>query len=262
MVQGRCACRYPSPADAIPGRPPPLPAENTLRLEPEGPTDYASASRRRRPDGPLTEPGEAPRGLSLVDAESTQRAWHRRTGEYSPDYYAHYGPDSTSERVRVHLDATVGTDGTVLELGCSAGRHLAHLYSHGYRDLWGVDVNADAGTVMRQAYPKLADEGTFVFEAIQDVIADFDDGQFDAVYTVETLQHLHPDHDWVLAELARVTGVALVTVEAEADGDPGVTYVNDEFPLYRRDWGQVFTALGLEEIECEDLERVTLRVFR
>lgn len=197
-----------------------------------------------------------------MDAEATERAWHGRTGEYSPDYYAHYGPDATSERVRANLDATVGPDGTVLELGCSAGRHLAHLYAHGYRDLWGVDINADAGTVMRQAYPALAADGTFAFDAIQAVINGFDDGQFDAVYSVETLQHLHPDHDWVFAEVARVTDGVLVTVEVEPDAGPAVTYVNDEFPLYRRDWAAVFTGLGFELVETEDLGRATLRVFR
>jgi hypothetical protein len=41
-----------------------------------------------------------------------------------------------------------------------------------------------------------------------------------------------------------------------------VTYVNDEFPLYRRDWPAVFTGLGFELVETEDLGRATLRVFR
>lgn len=201
-----------------------------------------------------------------MDADAVHRAWHDRTGAYSPDYYAHYGPNETSERVRERLDAAVGRDAVVLELGCSAGRHLAHLYDHGYRDLWGVDINGNAGTVMRQAYPALADVGTFAFDAIEDVITGFDDRQFDAVYSVETLQHLHHDHEWVFDEVARVADELLVTVEVEADGDPppepAVKYVDGDFPLYRRDWGRVFTALGFEEVESLAAGRDTMRVFR
>lgn len=200
-----------------------------------------------------------------MDADAVQRAWHGRTGEYSPDYYAHHGPNATSERLREQLDATVGRDATVLELGCSAGRHLAHLYDHGYRDLWGVDINGDAATVMRQAYPALAAAGTFAFDAIEDVITGFDDRQFDAVYSVETLQHIHHDHEWVFAEVARITDDLLVTVEAEpgdSETAPSVDYVRDEFPLYRRDWHAVFTSLGFAETSSIEVDRGTLRAFR
>lgn len=199
-----------------------------------------------------------------MDADAVKRAWDGRTGEYSPDYYAHYGPNATSERLREQLDAIVGRDASVLEIGCSAGRHLAHLYENGYRDLWGVDINRDAATVMRQAYPALAAAGTFAFDAIEDVVTEFDDRQFDAVYSVETLQHIHHDHEWVFEEIARITDDLLVTVEMEPDDGeaPGVDYVKGEFPLYRRDWHAVFTSLGFEPVSSLAAERGTLRAFR
>jgi hypothetical protein len=78
---------------------------------------------------------------------------------------------------------------------------------------------------------------------------------------VETLQHLHPDAEWVFPELARITTDLLVTVENEGD-DSGVSCVNDEFPLYHRDWNAVFTGLGLDEVEVETGERHTTRTFR
>jgi SAM-dependent methyltransferase len=149
-----------------------------------------------------------------MDSETVLKGWLNRSGAYSPDYYAHYGPTATSELIREVLSATVGPDATVLELGCSSGRHLAHLHEGGYRDLWGIDINSDAFDVMREAYPDLAAAGTFFSGAIEDVVTGFDDGQFDAVYSVETLQHLHPDHDWVFAEVARVTDDVIVTVRS------------------------------------------------
>ncbi|MFB6361820.1 MAG: class I SAM-dependent methyltransferase [Halobacteriales archaeon] len=201
-----------------------------------------------------------------MDAEAVQRAWVNRTGAYSPDYYAHYGSNETSHRLREALDRTVGADASVLELGCSAGRHLAHLYDHGYRDLWGIDINAEAGTVMRQAYPALAEAGNFTFEAIEDVIDTFEPRQFDAVFSVETLQHIHHDHAWVFAEVARITDRLLITVEIEDTDDPGpepaVKYIDDDFPLYRRDWGSVFTAFGFDQVDSRSVGRDRMRVFR
>jgi hypothetical protein len=89
--------------------------------------------------------------------------------------------------------------------------------------------------------------------------------QFDAVYSVETLQHIHHDHEWVFDEVARITDDLLVTVEVEpddGDAEPAVNYVRDAFPLYRRDWHAVFTSLGLEETASIQVDRGTLRAFR
>ena len=203
-----------------------------------------------------------------MDAEAVRRAWSERTGEYSPDYYAYYGPNATSEWLRARLVATVGRDATVLELGCSAGRHLAHLHDDGFRDLWGVDINESSLAVLAQSYPALAEDGRFRVEAIEDAVGGFDDGQFDAVYSVETLQHLHPDSDWVFDELARVVDGVLVTVEVESpvDGtgsdDPSVNYVDAKVPLYYRDWRAVFEPRGFEQVDEEALVRDRARVFR
>lgn len=215
-----------------------------------------------------------------MDSEEVRDHWADRSGEFSPEYYAHYGPDEASEAVRDVLDRYLDSDASVLELGCSSGRHLAHLLDGGYRDLTGVEVNGDAFDVMAEAYPDLAEVGSFHQAAIEDVVGDFEDDRFDAVYSVETLQHLHPDAEWVLAELVRITGDLLVTVENEGDGDEGgrsvvdadgeertdsitgVNYVDGDFPLYYRDWNRVFTDLGLVEVESRPGDRDTVRAFR
>ncbi|WP_115864000.1 class I SAM-dependent methyltransferase [Halorussus litoreus] len=223
-----------------------------------------------------------------MNSDDVLQQWADRSGAYSPDYYAYYGPNETSELLRERLDAVVGTDAAVLELGCSSGRHLAHLREHGYDDLHGVDVNGDAFDVMADAYPDLHDAGTFYEATIEDAVREFDDGRFDAVYSVETLQHVHPDHEWAFDEIARVTDDLLVTVEneggpnGEADaagdgkeidrredldgsanpGDPEVNYVNDEFPLYYRNWKQVFTPRGFEQVHARTTDRDVFRAFR
>ena len=156
-----------------------------------------------------------------MDSHEVRRRWERRSGEYSPEYYAYYGPDETSETLRALLDRYVGRDARVLELGCSSGRHLAHLHDHGYENLTGIEVNEHAFEVLADSYPALADAATLHHGAIEDLVPAFEDGAFDAVYSVETLQHLHPDARWVFDDLARITGDLLVTEQRDAHA-PGV----------------------------------------
>ncbi len=195
-----------------------------------------------------------------MDAEEIRTEWTERSGEYSPDYYAYYGADEVSEAIRERIERAVGPDASVLELGCSSGRHLAHLHDAGFRDLWGVEINETAGEVMRETYPDLASDGSFRFEAIEDVVDGFDEDRFDAVFSVETLQHIHPDDDWVFAEVARIADDLVVTAEIEAEAE--VTYVRESFPLYHRDWRATFTDLGLEEVGSAEVSRDTVRAFR
>ncbi|MEF8840181.1 MAG: class I SAM-dependent methyltransferase [Haloarculaceae archaeon] len=216
-----------------------------------------------------------------MNADQIRRQWAERSGEFSPAYYAYYGPDRASELVRDVLDRYLDRDARVLELGCSSGRHLAHLHDHGFENLVGIELNEDALDVMAEAYPELADAGTFYFDAIEDVVEGVEDGWFDAVYSVQTLQHVHPESAWVFEELVRITDDLLVTVENEGGGsaangdgdgegdrprssDPEgeVNYVNGEFPLFYRDWNRVFTDLGLLEVEAGTDGRDTLRAFR
>ncbi len=211
-----------------------------------------------------------------MDSPERGRQWADRTGAYSPAYYAGYGADRWSEAVRAHLDRVLDTDASVLELGCSSGRHLAHLLEHGYENLTGVDVNEAAVDVMADAFPALAETVTFHAAPIERVVADLPDDRFDAVFTVETLQHLPPGSAWVFPELARITADSLITVENEGTaatdgstvrhvevGDGGADGTGEEtLPLYHRDLGRVFSAHGLEQVEVAAGGRNTVRLFR
>ncbi len=198
-----------------------------------------------------------------MDSNEVREHWAEQSGEYSPDYYAYYGPNETSESIRTHLDSYLGSNPTILELGCSSGRHLSHLHDNGYENLHGVEINGEAFDVMAETYPDLADRGTFYHDAIEEVVGEFGDGQFDAVFSVQTLQHLHPDDEWVFAELARITSDLVITVENERKADENaVKYINDDFPLYFRNWNRIFTDLGLVEVDSEQTDTDVLRAFR
>lgn len=203
-----------------------------------------------------------------MDPEENHRSWAERSGEFSPSYYARIGPNEVSETILEVLDHYVGTDASVLELGCSSGRHLAHLRGHGYDDLTGIDINDDSFDVMADHYPQLADAGRFHAGAIEDVLPEMPDDAFDVVYSVETLQHVHPENEWVFEDVVRVTRDLLITAENEGNsprrgrGDASVSCVHDDFPLFHRDWKDVFSSLGLAQLLREPTERDTVRVFR
>ena len=202
-----------------------------------------------------------------MDSEEVHRQWKERSGDYSPDYYADFGPSRTSEMIRQVLEFYVDTDAAVLELGCSSGRHLAHLHEHGFENLYGIEINGDSMETMAETYPDLAADGTFYIDAIEDTVTDLDDDRFDAVYSAETLQHLPPDSGWVFAEVARITDELLLTVENEGEDDEhssaesSVEYI-DDFPLYHREWDDVFTGFGFVDAYSRPAEMDTLRVFR
>jgi SAM-dependent methyltransferase len=215
-----------------------------------------------------------------VYADDVRREWADRSGEYSPAYYAYRGPDETSESVRAVFADHLTPDASVLELGCGSGRHLAHLHEAGFSELAGVDVNGESFAVMAEEYPDLAAAGTFTSNTIESAVPAFEDDRFAGVYSVETLQHIHPDEAWVFAEIVRIAGDLLVTVENEGDDpetefsvgdpsddgsptdDPAVNYVREDVPLYYRDWETVFTELGCEQLRRASLDRDTMRVFR
>ena len=203
-----------------------------------------------------------------MDPEDNRRGWAERSGAYSPEYYAEIGPNEVSETLAEVFDHYVREDAAVLELGCSSGRHLEYLRKRGYTDLSGIDINETSFEVMDEHFPELAGTGTFHTGAIEEALPGIDDDAFDVVYSVETLQHVHPDDEWVFEEIVRVTDDLLITAENEGNSpdrgrdDARVSHVHDEFPLYHRDWRAVFSDLGLAQLLEEPGKRDTVRVFR
>ncbi|MFB6109892.1 MAG: class I SAM-dependent methyltransferase [Halodesulfurarchaeum sp.] len=199
-----------------------------------------------------------------MNSKDLRREWADRSGEYSPAYYAYRGPDRRSERVRAAIDRHLTGEPAILEVGCSAGRHLAHLLEHGYGDLTGIELNERARGAMAETFPRLAARSTVHYDSMESVLPTVETDRFDAVFSVETLQHVHPDSEWVFDELARVTADLLITVENEGGGEdpPAFTEVRDGIRLYHRDWQAVFTDRGFEETAAEAGDRDTIRVFR
>ena len=203
-----------------------------------------------------------------VELDDNHRGWAERSGEFSPTYYAQLGANKVSETLAATCEYYLPEDAAILELGCGSGRHLNHLRENGFTDLAGIDINDESFAVMADQYPDLAATGTFHTGPIEELVPELSTDAFDLVYSVETLQHIRPQNSWVFEELARITSDLLVTAENEGNGpqrgraDTKVSYVNDEFPLYYRNWKRIFSELGFAHLSCEPSERDTIRTFR
>ncbi|MEF8778618.1 MAG: class I SAM-dependent methyltransferase, partial [Natronomonas sp.] len=152
-----------------------------------------------------------------MDPEDNRRGWAERSGEFSPEYYAEIGANEISETLAEVFEHYVHEDAEILELGCSSGRHLEHLRKQGYTNLTGIDINDESFDVMAEYFPTLAEMGTFHTGAIEDILPEMADDTFDVVYSVETLQHVHPDNEWVFEEVVRITSDLLITAENEGN---------------------------------------------
>ncbi len=203
-----------------------------------------------------------------VAPEDNHEYWANRSEEFSPGYYAEIGQNEVTETLEAVFDHYVASDAEILEVGCSSGRHLARLLDRGYENLTGIDINADSFDVMADHYPRLAETGTFHTGAIEDIVPEFEADRFDVIFSVETLQHVHPENKWVFEDLVRATSDLLITAENEGNsprrGREGceVSIVHDDFPLYHRNWKDEFSELGVAQLLCEPGKRDTVRVFR
>ena len=203
-----------------------------------------------------------------VDATSVRQEWAHLYGEFSPEYYAYYGANDTSERIRELFDRHLTRESTILEVGCSSGRHLAYLHEHGFENLSGLDVNEDSFDVMAEVYPDLAAGIDFHETSIEAIIGEIDDDAFDGVFSVQTLQHIHPEAEWVFEELVRITDGCLLTAEIEKDAIAGqhtanyVQHAEGAIPIFYRNWRTVFTDRGCIESDATENGPITIRTFR
>ena len=203
-----------------------------------------------------------------MELDDNHRGWAERSGEFSPTYYAQIGANKVSETLASMCEYYLHEDAAILEVGCSSGRHLTHLRENGFNNLTGIDINDESFDVMADQYPQLAATGTFQTGMIEEIVPEFPDNVFDLVYSVETLQHIHPQNTWVFEELARITSNLLITAENEGNSpqrgraDTKVSCVNGEFPLYYRNWKRIFSDLGLAQLSYEPSNRDTIRAFR
>ena len=210
---------------------------------------------------PLSLPPRLARALGRATPEQLADYWRDPGADNRPEGYLGPGTEQRSrlllELIEAHL--TVG-EASVLEVGCNAGRNLAALFDAGCRDLTAIEVNADALALLAERFPELASTATIHNDLIETVAPTLADGGFDVVFSMAVLEHLHPDSEWVFAELARKSRRLVITIEDEG---------NRNWRAFPRNYRAVFEQLGFEQMEERDCgpadgfyAGIVARVFR
>ena len=106
------------------------------------------------------------------------------------------------------------TDDKILELGCNVGRNLHYLYEAGYHNLMGIDINRQAIELGLQYYAEFSTDN-FECGEIGAELKKMPPNSYDIIYTMATLEHIHPQEQHVFTNMARVARKFIITAEDE-----------------------------------------------
>jgi len=149
--------------------------------------------------------------------------------------------------VRLVQDKTdLKTDSSIFELGCNIGRNLWALQKNGYVNLHGVEINQEAVKKMSHFYPNLSEKARIVINSIEDWI-ETSEAEFDLVFTMAVLEHIHNDSEWIFPEISKITKNYLITIEDEK------TLSSRHFP---RNYQNIFEKLGMKQIFQDDCKEM------
>jgi SAM-dependent methyltransferase len=189
--------------------------------------------------------------------EALHAYWKAPDEANRPEAYVRGGHERSAFLVEVIRRHAAPAE-RILEIGCNAGRNLDHLFRAGYTRLAGLELSENAVRLLRATYPDMARQTALHVGALEDRVRGFANGEFDLVYTMAVLEHIHTDSDWVFGEIARIARRTLVTIEDEREAS---------WRHFPRNYRKVFERLGLRQVEeagaVPGLSRAfVLRVFR
>jgi 2-polyprenyl-3-methyl-5-hydroxy-6-metoxy-1,4-benzoquinol methylase len=166
--------------------------------------------------------------------DELQKYW--RNSDKMHDASSYFPGSERGEYLASLAKQYVEPGASIIELGCNVGHNLHHLWRSGYRNLSGVEINPEALKLMKQNFP---DMQVATYEgSIEDRIKQL--GEYDLVFTVAVLEHIHRDSEWVFSEMTRKAKRYLITIEGEKKNESEL-----HFP---RNYKKIFEGLGLQQV--------------
>lgn len=148
----------------------------------------------------------------------------------------------------------------ILEIGCNVGRNLNYLFLAGFTNLVGIELNKKAVQLLKSSYPLMAQKVKIYNFPVEKIIGKIKDNEFDIVFTLAVLMHIHPDSEWIFGEITRITKNYLITIENEII----ISRRN-----FKRNYKEIFERLGMQQVEEINLvntitllKSYTTRVFK
>lgn len=170
----------------------------------------------------------------IMDRDSLLNFWQQP--EPPGNVPADYLREDAFERSQALLEAIsfLPKSARILEVGCNAGRNIAHLFRNGYTGVEAVEISPHAVKLLRETFPELA--GVLVHNGpAEEILPQFADQSFDLVFTMAVLEHIHPDSAEVFDNIARIAKT-IVAVEP--------SFYNASTRQYPHDLKQIFKSRG------------------
>lgn len=177
--------------------------------------------------------------------------WRDPKGGNLPQAYIE--PIERSQYLHEYIKKYAHLNAKILEPGCNVGRNLQYLLEKGYKNLTGIEISENAVNLLKSTYPKLANTAHIYNSPIEEIVPEFENDEFDVVFTMAVFEHIHYDSNWIFKEIARITKSYLITIESEN----GVS--ERHFP---RNYHSVFEPFGLKQIELNRFLNRVVRVFK
>jgi len=137
-------------------------------------------------------------------------------------------------------------DSAILEIGCKSGKNLHPLSAAGYGNLTGLEEDSRRLERLDSLFPGLTDRARVIDGPVARRIRDFDNGEFDLVFTVGYFEG-DTGQEGLLDEMARVAGRFVLTIEDEREAPGGTS----------RSYRPEFESRGFEQVEEIDVSRET-----
>jgi len=149
-----------------------------------------------------------------------------------------------SERTKSRTEYIVGAierhvsdrDSKILEIGCNVGRNLNGLFNAGYKRLFGIEINPEAVKLSKEYYPEMNSAAHIVNETIENTVGYISENEFDLIFTLAALVHIHTDSDWIFKEIVFGTK-NIIVLEQEIGGRSDRHFL--------RNYEDVFCSLGM-----------------
>lgn len=152
----------------------------------------------------ITRPSLARR--RIMGRKELLEFWQQRAPEGNvPEMYLE--PIGRSRALLALIQDTPKT-AKILEVGCNVGRNLNYLYGAGYRNVHGVEISPHAVDLLRKHHPELPQDSIHL-GAAEDVLPRFADGEFDLVFTMAVMEHIHPESKEVFDDIGRIAKTIL-----------------------------------------------------
>lgn len=156
-------------------------------------------------------------------------------GNHSSKLYVK--PDNVTRETLDPVIKSVNKNASFLEIGCNAGRNLKYLYSRGFRNLAGIEINRIAiEETFKQSHSKVYNAASLFVGNAADIIKNFETASYEVVYSIAVLIHINPEYRALFNEMVRVTQKYIVVFTNEL-GYP--------FPY---DIQKIFENLGCKQI--------------